>query len=43
VGLGGDVTLYRMSNDLELLYAGPASFHAFLRWRPRQALPEHIH
>jgi hypothetical protein len=32
-----------MSDDLKLLYAGSASFHVFLRWRPGSTLPEHVH
>ena len=42
-GIGADMTLYRMSEDLQLLYAGSASFHAFLRWRPNAAAPQHVH
>ena len=34
LGLGGDMTLYRMSPDLDEFYAGSHSYHAFLRWRP---------
>jgi hypothetical protein len=42
-GVGGDVTLYRMSSDLELIYGGSRSFHAFFRWRPRPAGLPHVH
>lgn len=34
LGVGGDVTLYRMSADLDDFYAGSHSYHVFLRWRP---------
>lgn len=33
-GIGGDVTVYRMSPDLAVLYGGSVSYHVFLRWRP---------
>jgi hypothetical protein len=42
-GIGGDVTVYRIPSDLQLLYGGSRSFHAFLRWRPRGATVEHVH
>jgi hypothetical protein len=32
LGIGGDVTLYRMSADLDEFYAGSHSYHVFLRW-----------
>ena len=41
LGIGGDVTVYGMSADMELPYEGSRSFHAFLRWRPRTPAPEH--
>jgi hypothetical protein len=34
LGIGGDVTLYRMSADLDEFYAGSHAYHVFLRWRP---------
>jgi len=34
VGIGGHVTLYRMSADLDEFYAGSHAYHVFLRWRP---------
>jgi hypothetical protein len=43
VGIGGDVTLYQMSPEVQVIYGGSRSFHAFLRWRPRVAGPPHIH
>jgi hypothetical protein len=43
LGIGGDVTLYRMSVDLRRLYGGSKSFHGFLRWRPRATAVEHVH
>ena len=41
-GIGGDVTVYGMSPELEGPFGGSKSFHAFLRWRaPGSAA--HIH
>lgn len=34
VGIGADVTLYHVSEDLQESYGSPQSFHVFLRWRP---------
>jgi hypothetical protein len=42
-GIGGDLTLYRMSPDLQPFYAGSASFHGFLRWSLRRTGSEHVH
>jgi hypothetical protein len=42
LGVGADVTLYRMSPDLLPYYASSRSFHVFLRWRPRP-IGRHIH
>jgi hypothetical protein len=40
---GGDVTLYSHSDDLELPYGSPHSFHVFLRWQPvKQMNHEHM-
>jgi hypothetical protein len=33
-GIGGDVTLYHMSPDLEPYWGGSHSYHVFLRWHP---------
>jgi hypothetical protein len=33
IGVGGDVTLYRTSSDLEEPYGSPRSFHVFVRYR----------
>jgi len=41
LGIGGDVTLYHMSADLEPYYGGSRSYHAFLRWRPDGAAMHH--
>jgi hypothetical protein len=43
LGIGGDVTLYRMSADLAESYGGSKSFHVFLRWRPQRGSPAHVH
>lgn len=44
LGVGADVTLYHVSEDLLLPYGAPRSFHVFLRWRPATAIShEHIH
>ena len=41
-GLGGDVTVYHVPANLVDNYGSPASFHVFLRYRPREAaLPAH--
>ena len=45
VGIGGDITVYGMSADLQLGYGGSRSYHTFLRWRPRAPVTasEHVH
>jgi hypothetical protein len=40
-GVGADVTLYRISDDLLLPYGSPRSFHIFMRWRPSDRA--HVH
>jgi hypothetical protein len=42
-GIGGDMTLYDMSMDLEPIYSGSTSFHVFLRWRPAVTSTPHVH
>jgi hypothetical protein len=42
-GIGGDVTGYLMSTDLQPIYGGSSSFHVFLRWRPAGAAIAHSH
>ena len=42
-GIGGDVTGYLMSSDLQPIYDGSSSFHVFLRWRPAGAAIAHSH
>jgi hypothetical protein len=42
VGVGGDATVYRLSDDLLLPYGSPQSFHLFLRWRPGGGGPPHL-
>jgi len=32
-----------MSADLEPIYGGSTSFHAFVRWRPSLAASPHVH
>jgi hypothetical protein len=34
LGLGADITVYRMSEDMIEYFDGSRSFHVFLRWRP---------
>ena len=41
-GVGADVTVYRISDDLQLPYGAPHSFHVFVRWRPA-ASSSHVH
>jgi hypothetical protein len=42
LGVGADVTVYRMAPDLLPYYDSARSFHIFLRWRPNVATP-HVH
>jgi hypothetical protein len=42
LGIGGDATLYHTSEDMNLPYGSPHSFHVALRWRPRSSLT-HLH
>jgi hypothetical protein len=39
LGLGGDVTAYRVDSNLRDSYGSPLSFHLFMRYRP--AHPAH--
>jgi hypothetical protein len=34
VGIGGDLTAYRVDSNLRQSYGSPLSFHVFLRYRP---------
>jgi hypothetical protein len=43
LGIGGDVTLYRTSQDLDQFYGGSHSYHVFLRWRPAPPRSPHVH
>ena len=43
LGVGADVTLYRMSDDIRPFFDPSRSVHAFLRWRPRAAAAPHHH
>jgi hypothetical protein len=43
IGIGGDVTLYRMSADLDEFYAGSHGYHVFLRWRPSTTSAPPVH
>ena len=44
VGVGGDATVYHLSDDLRLPYGSPQSFHLFMRWRPAGgAAAAHVH
>jgi hypothetical protein len=40
-GIGGDATVYRVPANLEDNYGRPASFHVFLRYRPRPISAAH--
>jgi hypothetical protein len=42
-GIGGDMTVYDMSVDLEPIYGGSTSFHVFIRWRPAVTATQHVH
>jgi hypothetical protein len=41
VGVGADITLYRMAPGLQPFYESSRSFHVFVRWRPSVAA--HVH
>ena len=43
LGIGADVTVYRMSDDLIAFFDGSRSFHVFLRWRPVRTSMAHVH
>ncbi|MCU1386388.1 MAG: hypothetical protein JWL71_5085 [Acidobacteria bacterium] len=43
VGIGADVTVYRMSPDMIDFFDGSRSFHLFLRWRPSRVAIAHVH
>jgi hypothetical protein len=43
VGVGADITAYRMSPDMQTYFDGSRSFHVFLRWRPRTTAEHHVH
>src|SRR5206468_3072581 len=43
IGLGTDVSTYRMSPDMAFYFAGSRSVHAFVRWRPHAAAMAHVH
>jgi hypothetical protein len=42
LGVGGDVTVYHVPQNLRENYGSPASFHIFLRYRPNRMAP-HAH
>jgi len=42
-GIGADVTVHRSSENLVDYFGSPRSYHVFLRWRPDQTAPAHIH
>jgi hypothetical protein len=43
LGLGGDVTGYRVPANLQEAYGSPLSFHAFVRYRARTGTPMATH
>jgi hypothetical protein len=46
VGLGGDVTIYRVPANLQNAYGSPVSYHAFVRiggGKGSAAAPPHVH
>ena len=43
LGIGADVTVYRMSDDMLGYFDGSRSFHVFLRWRPLRNSMVHVH
>lgn len=42
LGVGADVTVYRLSEDMREFFDRSRSFHVFLRWRPERAAA-HVH
>ncbi len=38
LGLGADVTRYRIAENLKFLYGSPRSYHVFLRYRPERSM-----
>jgi hypothetical protein len=42
-GIGGDATVYRVPSELRDNYGSPASFHLFVRYRPRSLRPHAMH
>lgn len=42
LGVGADITVYRMSQDMIDYFDGSRSFHVFLRWRPATRAA-HVH
>jgi hypothetical protein len=42
LGIGADVTVYRMGPDMAFYFDGSRSAHVFLRWRPT-ATAQHVH
>ena len=43
LGIGADITVYGMSQDMVEYFDGSQSFHVFLRWRPIRTSPAHVH
>ncbi len=43
IGIGADITVYRMGADMAEYFAGSRSAHVFLRWRPRTTAVAHVH
>jgi hypothetical protein len=44
IGVGADITVYRMSQDMLEYFEGSRSFHVFVRWRPAHAASSaHVH
>ena len=42
-GIGADVTVYRMSEDMKEFFDGSRSVHVFVRWRPLRNPMAHVH
>ena len=43
LGIGADITVYGMSEDVIEFFDGSRSFHFFLRWRPAATSMGHVH
>jgi hypothetical protein len=43
LGIGADLTVYRVPDNMIEYYGSPHSFHVFVRWRPHVISADHVH